>query len=831
MALKRNLRQAVGNAPQILALVREAERSHGADEKALGALYETAMRAFGPKPLEVAREEYGELCVKRLLVLRRYDRAEARTFLRFLSHYGIKQQDERVRAVQSELDPKPAQPPVLCPQAQETPQAQKQGEEGRPSIGTPIRPRALRYSGCGTAELPEPPMRLFPLAEGGGTEPEAQACQGPAPARPGSAELDGASTMDWTRALENLSPIPEDPVEVDLHASESYGTPLSLLRTAQAEQKGPKARSGPPQPPGAAEGREPGPPEVAAPPVDGGELSDFSASLHEVGGTVDIPVVKPPKTLVVNGVSYQRLETIGRGGSSKVYHVVSPTGQSLALKRVIAGCDAHFKALANEVILLQQLKGTPNIIQVLDAELLPEKHLIHIVMERGDMDLGRLLVSEPELTFGDLQALWRQMLEAVQVVHSERIVHADLKPGNFLLVERRLKLIDFGIAKRIASNTTNISRETSVGTISYMAPEAVKQGSLKIGRPSDIWSLGIILYQMVYRRSPFAHLEPMQRLFALTDDKHVVEFPANHRLAGHSATTKEWLMDVLERCLQRDPRKRPTIPQLLEHPFLSSDSARVSRSSMDKALLAVVNAFFGAAKAALQEEGPGAFSPAEDELEEGGKRQDCLQALSDEVWMQLAYRSGQNKRPREATPPPQISEGVAPFKECIHRWVERALKRRRTEKAPQATAPPVVPAPSVVPAVQAPPAAPTACPLGPTSAWSQSGPSQLPLPPPPLSAGLFQPSARPPLPKPPAPAERAVGGLSSIHAELLQKQKASLRRVGADKENVAVKEPNKCPEKGPENVVLKRLKDRRALVALEPVDDETQLTKWMAGPS
>ncbi|CAE7650264.1 mph1 [Symbiodinium sp. CCMP2592] len=49
-----------------------------------------------------------------------------------------------------------------------------------------------------------------------------------------------------------------------------------------------------------------------------------------------------------------------------------------------------------------------------------------------------------------------------------------------------------------------------------MAPEAVKQGAVKMGRPSDIWSLGIILYQMVYMKAPFAHLDPMQRLFALT---------------------------------------------------------------------------------------------------------------------------------------------------------------------------------------------------------------------------------------------------------------------------------------------------------------------------
>lgn len=67
------------------------------------------------------------------------------------------------------------------------------------------------------------------------------------------------------------------------------------------------------------------------------------------------------------------------------------------------------------------------------------------------------------------------MLEAVQVVHDQRIVHSDLKPANFLLVDGQLKLIDFGIAKAINNDTTNIQREHQIGTLSYMAPEAVSQ--------------------------------------------------------------------------------------------------------------------------------------------------------------------------------------------------------------------------------------------------------------------------------------------------------------------------------------------------------------------
>lgn len=65
------------------------------------------------------------------------------------------------------------------------------------------------------------------------------------------------------------------------------------------------------------------------------------------------------------------------------------------------------------------------------------------------------------------------MLQAVHAIHEERIIHSDLKPANFLFVRGALKLIDFGIAKTIQNDTTNIHRDQQVGTINYMSPEAI----------------------------------------------------------------------------------------------------------------------------------------------------------------------------------------------------------------------------------------------------------------------------------------------------------------------------------------------------------------------
>lgn len=70
------------------------------------------------------------------------------------------------------------------------------------------------------------------------------------------------------------------------------------------------------------------------------------------------------------------------------------------------------------------------------------------------------------------------MLEAVKVVHDAGIVHTDLKPANFVLVKGALKLIDFGIAKAIPSDTTNIARDQQIGTANYMSPEALCDSGL-----------------------------------------------------------------------------------------------------------------------------------------------------------------------------------------------------------------------------------------------------------------------------------------------------------------------------------------------------------------
>lgn len=281
---------------------------------------------------------------------------------------------------------------------------------------------------------------------------------------------------------------------------------------------------------------------------------------------VEMAELRPIK---INGKKYRLLHLIGRGGSSKVFKVLAPDNQVLALKRVEFDNldDVTVSGFVDEIELLKALGNEENIIRLFDSVINQKRKCLYMIMEYGEIDLSQMLkkMTKKTVDYNFIRYCWQQMLQAVKRVHAAKVVHCDLKPANFLMVKGRLKLIDFGISKAMMNDTTNIIRENQVGTVNYMCPEAFQESSssakaqFKLGRPADVWSLGCILYEMTFGRPPFDGSSSGNRILKIMNPNYQIQYPPIDNLQ---------LLDAIKGCLNRCAKKRLTIDQLLVHPFL-----------------------------------------------------------------------------------------------------------------------------------------------------------------------------------------------------------------------------------------------------------------------
>ncbi|XP_035601437.1 dual specificity protein kinase Ttk-like isoform X2 [Oncorhynchus keta] len=282
------------------------------------------------------------------------------------------------------------------------------------------------------------------------------------------------------------------------------------------------------------------------------------------------------ESIVIKGKRFLVLKMIGRGGSSKVYQVLDQRNQLFAVKYVnLEEADAQtVESYKNEIEHLNRLQQySDQIIKLYDYEI--TNSYIYMLMECGNLDFSTWLRNRKTVNPLERKLYWKNMLEAVQTIHKHGIVHSDLKPANFVIVNASLKLIDFGIANRIQPDVTSIMKDSQVGTLNYMPPEAIKdtssqpgKASSKISTKGDVWSLGCIMYCMTYGKTPFQTItNQITKLHAIIDPTHEMEFPD---------IAEKDLLDVLKRCLVRNPRERISIAELLEHSYLKLQSQQQS---------------------------------------------------------------------------------------------------------------------------------------------------------------------------------------------------------------------------------------------------------------
>lgn len=255
---------------------------------------------------------------------------------------------------------------------------------------------------------------------------------------------------------------------------------------------------------------------------------------------------------------------IGKGGFSTVYSVTDKKNQRLryALKivRVLSNVQDEVKQnLQKEVKIMASLVNAEHVIQLLAHDADDHSSVIHILMELGQGDLRQILMNCGDISRPldvEFVRYWGgQVLKAVNAVHSRNIVHSDLKPANFILVNGTLKLCDFGIANPVPENTTNIRRSNAIGTLLYMAPETLKHSNdevvYKVNKASDIWACGIILFEMVYKTYPYG-----DRTYLYKAENSELEEVEHPKVTPGDSPVPLALHEVIRDCLHLDPKLR-----------------------------------------------------------------------------------------------------------------------------------------------------------------------------------------------------------------------------------------------------------------------------------
>jgi tetratricopeptide (TPR) repeat protein/tRNA A-37 threonylcarbamoyl transferase component Bud32 len=255
---------------------------------------------------------------------------------------------------------------------------------------------------------------------------------------------------------------------------------------------------------------------------------------------------------------YDLLEKLGQGGMGVVYKARQQgLNRLVALKMIIGGRQARVDHLARfriEAEAVARLRH-PNILQIYDIGEIDGLPFVALeLLEGGDLDDRLAGTPQPGNSGAELVAT---LARAVHAAHQAGIIHRDLKPTNILFTSDSVpKITDFGLAKRLESDSRQTETGEIMGSPSYMAPEQARGHTKDVGPAADIYALGAILYEVLTGRPPFKGETAMETLRQVTDDDPVPPSRLVPRVGRDLET-------ICLKCLHKDPHKRYVSAQAL----------------------------------------------------------------------------------------------------------------------------------------------------------------------------------------------------------------------------------------------------------------------------
>ncbi|PSC70697.1 serine threonine-kinase 4-like isoform X1 [Micractinium conductrix] len=269
--------------------------------------------------------------------------------------------------------------------------------------------------------------------------------------------------------------------------------------------------------------------------------------------------------------NYDLVEECGRGVSATVYRAIcKPFNEEVAVKLLdLENMNCSLDEIVREAQTMRQLNH-PNLLP-LHCSFVHKEHLWMVMpYVQGGSVLNIMRFAYPDgLEEPVIATIMKDVLKALEYLHRQGIIHRDIKAGNILLGDGgQVLLADFGVAATLERGGSwgnrMMSRNTFVGTPCWMAPEVMEQSQGYDAR-ADIWSFGITLLELAHGHAPFARLPPMKVLLMTIQNP-----PPTLDTESSKKHFSKAMRELVTKCLVKDPTKRPTAAQLLEHKFFKT---------------------------------------------------------------------------------------------------------------------------------------------------------------------------------------------------------------------------------------------------------------------